>query len=258
MNNLVVKEYLGNNIEFRIVDGCVYANANRMAETFGGSKKLENWKSSPNTKRYIEALVNSLKSSELNLVKSEEGKYGGTWIHEKLILNFARYLNVEFELWCDEQIATLLREGKTSIKDSYMIDDPVERAKRWIEEQEEKRKAISMTARVIEAVKNNFGSNKVAWSVAEVAKSYSFKDMGRNNLFGYMKGIGWLCKNNEPVQTQVNLGRLTSELRRDKKRDESYSVTLMTTKGILALYDRMIADGYKTVVSRKEIENMYV
>ncbi|MEE0139008.1 hypothetical protein [Fusobacterium ulcerans] len=73
-----------------------------------------------------------------------------------------------------------------------------------------------------------------------------------------MKGIGWLCKNNEPVQTQVNLGRLTSELRRDKKRDESYSVTLMTTKGILALYDRMIADGYKTVVSRKEIENMYV
>lgn len=116
MNNLIVKEYLGNNIEFKMVDGCVYANANRMAETFGGSKKLENWKSSPNTKRYIEALVNSLKSSELNLVKSEEGKYGGTWVHEKLILNFARYLNVEFELWCDEQIATLLREGKVETK----------------------------------------------------------------------------------------------------------------------------------------------
>ncbi len=28
----------------------------------------------------------------------------------------------------------------------------------------------------------------------------------------------------------------------------------MTTKGILALYDRMVADGYKTVVGRKEIE----
>lgn len=27
MNNLVVKEYLGNGIEFELVNGCVYANA---------------------------------------------------------------------------------------------------------------------------------------------------------------------------------------------------------------------------------------
>lgn len=256
MNNLVVKEYLGNGIEFELVNGCVYANATVMCQTF--SKQPKDWLKNTQTQRYIEALKQK-ENSPFDLVKVKHGGINnGTWIHEKLILKLAQWLNVEFELWCDEQIATLLREGKTIIKDSYMIDDPVERAKRWIEEQEEKRKAISMTTRVIEAVKNNFGSNKVAWSVAEVAKSYSFKDMGRNNLFGYMKGIGWLCKNNEPVQTQVNLGRLTSELRTDRKRDESYSVTLMTTKGILALYDRMVADGYKTVVSRKEIENMYV
>lgn len=76
MNELIVKEYLGNSIEFKMVDGVVYANANKMASGFGGSKKLENWKASPNTIRYIGALANSLKSSELNLVKSEEGKYG--------------------------------------------------------------------------------------------------------------------------------------------------------------------------------------
>lgn len=40
----------------------------------------------------------------------------GTWIHEKLVLNFARYLNVEFELWCDEQITTLLREGRVELQ----------------------------------------------------------------------------------------------------------------------------------------------
>ena len=114
-NKVIIKEYLGNNIEFKVVDGLVYANANKMAVGFGGSKKLENWKASPNTQRYITALENSLKSRELNLIKSEEGRNGGTWIHEKLILNFARYLNVEFELWCDEQITTLLREGTVSI-----------------------------------------------------------------------------------------------------------------------------------------------
>ena len=120
MNELAVREYLGNKIEFKTIEGYVYANANQMANGFGGSKKLENWKNSPNTKRYIEALTNSLKSRELNLIDSREGKNGGTWIHEKLILNFARYLNVEFELWCDEQIATLLREGKVELQPKPM------------------------------------------------------------------------------------------------------------------------------------------
>ncbi|MEH1739769.1 MAG: KilA-N domain-containing protein [Fusobacterium varium] len=119
MNNLVTRNYLGNSIEFKMIDGRVYANANKMAEAFGGSKKLENWKASPNTKKYIEALERSLKSSERDLIIVSQGGKAteqGTWIHEKLILNFARYLNVEFELWCDEQIATLLREGNVSIK----------------------------------------------------------------------------------------------------------------------------------------------
>ena len=120
MENLVVREYLGNNIDFKMVKGHVYANANKMAEAFGGRVKLDNWKRSENTKRYIEALKKALRENhdtELIIVK-QGGKATeqGTWIHEKLILNFARYLNIEFELWCDEQIATLLRDGKVEIK----------------------------------------------------------------------------------------------------------------------------------------------
>ena len=44
------------------------------------------------------------------------------------------------ELWMDDTIATLLREGEVKIikQDSYMIDNPVDRAKRWIEEYEVK------------------------------------------------------------------------------------------------------------------------
>lgn len=147
MNELIVKEYLGNGIEFKVVDGVVYANANKMAEAFGGRIKLDNWKRSENTKRYIDALqekaLRENYDTKLILVK-QGGKSNeqGTWIHEKLILSFARYLNVDFEIWADEQIATLLREGEVSIskvKDSYMIEDPIERAKRWIEEYEEKK-----------------------------------------------------------------------------------------------------------------------
>ena len=103
MENLVVREYLGNSIDFKMVEGHVYTNANKMAEAFGGRVKLDNWKRSENTKRYIEALEKALRENhdtELIIVK-QGGKANeqGTWIHEKLILNFARYLNVEFELW---------------------------------------------------------------------------------------------------------------------------------------------------------------
>lgn len=120
MNELVVREYLGNRIEFKVIEGHVYANANQMANGFGGSPKLRDWKASNNTKRYIEALEKSLeKFSPTELIIVNQGgkaKEQGTWIHEKLVLNFARYLNVEFELWCDEQIATLLREGKVGLQ----------------------------------------------------------------------------------------------------------------------------------------------
>lgn len=125
MNNLIVKEYLGNSIQFKMVDGHIYANANKMAEAFGGSQKLKDWKRSENTKRYIEALEKVMgKNSTSQLILAQKGNSRefeqGTWIHEKLILNFARYLNVEFELWCDEQIATLLREGKVEVKQKQL------------------------------------------------------------------------------------------------------------------------------------------
>ena len=117
MNELTVREYLGNRIEFKMVDGHVYANANQMANGFGGSQKLKDWKRSENTKRYIEALEAKGKFSTPLIDTKIGGINGGeTWIHEKLVLNFARYLNVEFELWCDEQIATLLREGKVELQ----------------------------------------------------------------------------------------------------------------------------------------------
>ena len=49
----------------------------------------------------------------------------------------SRYISVDFEIWIDEQISTLIREGEVSlIKPSCTIDNPIERAKRWIEEQE--------------------------------------------------------------------------------------------------------------------------
>jgi len=46
------------------------------------------------------------------LVKTRTGAPdtgGGTWLHPKLAVAFARWLDVHFGVWCDEQIDTILR-----------------------------------------------------------------------------------------------------------------------------------------------------
>ncbi|CAN0570007.1 unnamed protein product, partial [Ectocarpus sp. 12 AP-2014] len=36
---------------------------------------------------------------------------GGTWLHPKLAVPFARWLSVDFKIWCDEQIDRLIHGG---------------------------------------------------------------------------------------------------------------------------------------------------
>lgn len=117
MNALKVFDYEGSPIQFEVVDGQIMANATLMCKPFG--KKPAKWLELPSTKRYMEAL--KVKSENrtplLNAVSGNysDGRQQGTWIHEKLILKLAQWLDVGFEIWCDEKIAELLKNGTASI-----------------------------------------------------------------------------------------------------------------------------------------------
>lgn len=41
--------------------------------------------------------------------QSKKGRYGGTFCHPKLAVFFARWLSVEFEVWCDLMIDNILQ-----------------------------------------------------------------------------------------------------------------------------------------------------
>ena len=59
--DLIVREYLGSNIEFKMINGGIYANATSIAKAFeNGSQKLSDWKRSSKT---IE-LINELETME--------------------------------------------------------------------------------------------------------------------------------------------------------------------------------------------------
>ena len=111
MKELEVREYLGNQIEFKVIDGEVYANATSMCKPF--KKLTKDWLKTEQTKRYISALEQKDNYPNGLFLISKGGlvENSGTWIHEKLILKLAQWLDVNFELFCDEAITTLLRGG---------------------------------------------------------------------------------------------------------------------------------------------------
>ncbi len=57
-------------------------------------------------------MADVLNCEESSLLKTKAGRHnGGTWLHPKLAVPFARWLDVRFAIWCDIQIENLLKKN---------------------------------------------------------------------------------------------------------------------------------------------------
>jgi len=104
MSNIITRDFIGQVFLFR-EDG--YFNMTKAAKVFG--KDLSNFMRSPDTLKYLDALANALKSTEL--VRAKAGRYGGTWGHPKLAVFYARWLDVKFAVFCDMVIDDILNKN---------------------------------------------------------------------------------------------------------------------------------------------------
>lgn len=189
MNQLIIKDYMGSNIEFKVVEGHVYANATSMCKAFG--KLPKDWLKTEQTQEYISELGRKEKSPNglVKVVQGGKANEQGTWIHEKLILDLARWLNVKFRVWCDEQIATLLREGNVSVK---KVTD-IQNKRLEIMEMNAKTRAAKQLTKLAEMAKTEkmkeiaislgvnliVGKNAIPLPVAEIQeKTYTAGEIG--------------------------------------------------------------------------------
>lgn len=114
---IVKTDFQGSEISFNN-DG--WFDATQAAARFG--KRPIDWLNLSSTKEYIEALLEDDRSEENSLRKSTCGKNPyvktskggdvskqGTWLHPKLGVRFAQWLDVRFAIWCDKQIDSILR-----------------------------------------------------------------------------------------------------------------------------------------------------
>jgi hypothetical protein len=107
--------YDGNPVSFT-VNGKVMVNATEMAKTYG--KRPVDWLRLPSTTDFIEELTKVRNSHFDNFIKPQAGgKNPGTWMHEDVALEFARWLNPRFAIWCNDRIKELVQGRQPSAID---------------------------------------------------------------------------------------------------------------------------------------------
>lgn len=114
MNNVIPFHYQGQAVRF---NSNGWINATDSAAQFG--KRVDHWLANAETKQYIEALAAALNTRDSgDLIQSRRGRGGGTWLHPKLAVAFARWLDVKFAVWADLHIDALLR-GELSERQQF-------------------------------------------------------------------------------------------------------------------------------------------
>lgn len=103
----------------RSIETLEYMSA--LAEALSGKgvseTDLERLRSMESRSREAKALTLEL-AKETGLVITKAGRGGGTWLHPKLAVAFARWLDMKFAVWCDLHIDALLR-GELNEKQQF-------------------------------------------------------------------------------------------------------------------------------------------
>ncbi|MAB25321.1 MAG: DNA-binding protein [Pseudomonadales bacterium] len=104
MNNVIPFHYQGQPVRFNTAG---WINATDVAGRY--EKRVDHWLANAETKQYIQALAEALNTRDSgDLILTKRGRGGGTWLHPKLAVAFARWLDVKFAVWCDLHIDALL------------------------------------------------------------------------------------------------------------------------------------------------------
>lgn len=109
MNETSIFSYNGSSISF-FNGKNVMVNATEMAKVFG--KRPVDWLQNQSTIEFINAITEVRKSTSadfqaVSVVKGGNSQMQGTWMHEDVALEFARWLSPTFAIWCNDRIKEL-------------------------------------------------------------------------------------------------------------------------------------------------------
>lgn len=125
MTSLTNFEYNGKLIQCREDK---YFNLTQMCQA--NEKLVSDFLRLKSTKAYLNQLSSDMGipiSKLIDIVTGGQHWEQGTWGHKYIAIKLARWISVEFEIWCDKNIFTLLNTGKVDIKIEEVDRDRLER-----------------------------------------------------------------------------------------------------------------------------------
>lgn len=237
MEGIMIFDYKGSPVSFS-KGKSVMINATQMAKPFGKSPK--DFLKTGQTRQYIIALSEVKKILSPDLVKVVHGDNGGTWMHEDVALEFARWLSPAFAIWCNDRIKEMLTSGQTSISElsrkelAQMVieaEEEKERLQLEVKKQADQLKADAPKVLFANALKAS-GRSILVGELAKILKQNGMAT-GQKRLFAWLRENGYLMKGgserNQPTQRSMELG-LFEVTKGVVTRPDDTVITTVTTK----------------------------
>lgn len=220
-----VFNYNGTDITFASDENGLMVNATEMAKPFG--KVVKDWLKTGQTKEFLNVLSEGRKIPLADLVQvTKGGNNSGTWFHEDVAMEFARWLSPAFGIWCNDRMKELLKYGMTAtpekLEEIILNPDLVIGLARKLKEErearmklEEENKVLKPKAQLMEKVMD---SDELV-DIGQAAKLLQLP-FGRNTLFQELRDRGiFFASRNEPKQEYVDRGYFVMK---EKWIDRSY------------------------------------
>lgn len=212
MNTPIVYDYKGSKISFANGKN-VMVNATEMAKSF--DKRPVDWLQNQSTIAFLNELSKVRKSTLTDLVQvTKGGNNPGTWMHEDVALEFARWLSPAFAIWCNDRIKELLKYGMTATQPTLdeMVNNPdlvIRMATQLKQEREEKARLEMQNAQANERIAlqeqelkqaapkiigwDKYISSDGTFTTTQIAKEYGW---GAQTLNKKLKELGIQYKQN--------------------------------------------------------------
>lgn len=263
--NPIVRVYEGNKVSFAKSDN-VMINATEMAKPFGKSTK--DWMVNKSTTEFLNELssVRGIPLSQLVVVKKGNSSQfdQGTWMHEDVALEFARWLSPKFAIWCNDQIKELLTTGTVSLPQDYVsalraLADAEE--KKILEKQraDKAEKQLTVLAAEVETMKPKVSyldtilNSKGTVTITQIAQDYGYSAKAFNSKLAALRiqhkvGGQWILY--APYLTQGYVHSKSVPITHNSGRTEIKLNTEWTQKGRLFLYDELKSHNILPIIEQ--------
>lgn len=175
-------------------------SATEMAKPFG--KEAKDWLKNQSTKDFINELSNVRNLLYADLVQVKQGSPengGGTWLHEDVAMEFARWLSPKFAIWCNDRIKELLSTGQAQLKPMtqgqmlVQMAQAYELQERMLLEQQAKQRVMESKIHKLECVTDvNYGF----MAVLGYAKLHGI-NVSRKEASKIGKAVSNYCRSNK-------------------------------------------------------------